>query len=105
MITEKTGLMPWKAFNRLLEMQDICLGFEDSTNLHRRIKVKGDPEMITYKEALAYLSPNMEQDDPIKATWVLRVGGPGGSGSQFGSRMSGGGVSRSPTTMSLRSLS
>ena len=52
--------MPWKAFKRLLEMQEISLGFEDSQKLHRLIKVKGDPEMISYKEALAHVSPNMD---------------------------------------------
>ena len=58
--------------------------------------------MINYKEALAHLSPNMEQDDPIMATWVLRANGLGGNGSQFGSRMSS--ISRSPSKISMRSL-
>ena len=67
--------------------------------------MKGDPEMISYKEALAHVSPNMDQEDPIRAVWVLRtLTGPGANGSQFGSRMSGG-VSRSPSNLSLRSLS
>ena len=68
--------MPWKAFKRLLEMQGISLGFEDSTKLHRIIKFKGDQDMVMYKEALSYISPNFDQDDPIRSVWVLRKNGP-----------------------------
>lgn len=66
--------MPWKAFKRLLEMHEIVLGYEDSQNLHRIIKVQGDPEIIQYKQALQHLQPNIEQDDPIKAVWTIRLG-------------------------------
>ena len=52
LLVEKTGTMPWKAFKRLLEMHEIVLGYEDSQNLHRIIKVQGDPEIIQYKQAL-----------------------------------------------------
>ena len=47
--------MPWKALKRLLEMQGILLGFEDSQKLQRMIKVKGDNDMVNYKEALSFL--------------------------------------------------
>ena len=59
--------------------------------------------MITYKEALTYISPNMEQDDPIKSFWVLRLGSNGIGGSVQGSRRSA--LSRSPSSLSVRSLS
>ena len=66
------------------------------------IKVKNDPEMITYKEALAYISPNMEQDDPIKSSWVMRPAA-NDTGSALGSRKSV--ASRIHSKISARSLS
>ena len=68
--------MPWKAFKRLLDMQGINMGLEDSTKLHRIIKVKGDQDMVMYKEALSYISPNFDQADPIRSTWIIRKNGP-----------------------------
>ena len=47
--------MPWKALKRLFEMQGIVLGYEDSTKLHRLIKVKGDNDMVNYKDALSHV--------------------------------------------------
>lgn len=97
--------MPWKAFKRLLEMQGISLGFEDSTKLHRIIKFKGDQDMVMYKEALSYISPNFDQDDPIRSVWVLRKNGPQQDNlSKFGSRKSFSIASRSPSKLSMRSL-
>ena len=52
---EKAGTMPWKALKRLFEMQGIVLGYEDSTKLHRLIKVKGDNDMVNYKDALSHV--------------------------------------------------
>lgn len=48
-------MIPWKALKRLLEMQGIVLGYEDSQNLYRKIKVQGDPESVQYKNALSYI--------------------------------------------------
>ena len=47
--------MPWKALQRLFEMQGIKLGHEDSQKLQRLIKVKGDNDMVHYKESLSLL--------------------------------------------------
>ena len=81
--------MPWTALKRLMEMQGITMGFESATKLHRLIKVKGNHEMVNYKEALSYVMPNFELDDPIRSVWVIREGGPQAEFlSKMGSRMS-----------------
>ena len=53
--TEKTGTMPWKALKKLLEMKGIKLAHEDGEKLHRQLRVKGDNDIVSYKEALSYL--------------------------------------------------
>ena len=52
---EKTGTMPWKALKKLLEMKGIKLAHEDGEKLHRQLRVKGDNDIVSYKEALSYL--------------------------------------------------
>ena len=92
--------MPWKAFKHILETHGIVLGFETSQKLFRLIVVKGDAEMITYKEALAHLTPNLEQHDPIASCWVLR------SNPHFGESYSRQklSVTTSPSKLSIRSI-
>ena len=95
--------MPWKALKRLLEMQGIALGFEDSQQLYRQIKVKGDVETVNYKQALSYLQPNFELDDPIRGVWQVRKAGAGDAVSRI-SRQSFQ-FSASPTkALSIRSI-
>ena len=100
--------MPWKALKRLLEMQGISLGFEDSKNLHRLIKVKGDNEMVSYKDALTHVQPNIALDDPIRSVWTLRKSNGNGDNlsRMFASRQSGAmsQVSQSPSKISMHSL-
>lgn len=67
--------MPWKALKRLIEMQGITLSQNDAQKLYRLLIVKGDAEMVNYKEALSHLQPNLELADPISGVWVLRKGG------------------------------
>ena len=80
--------MPWKAMKHLLENNGMCLGFEDSQKLLRLIMVKGDATMVRYKEALTHISPNMDQDDPVRAVWVLRKNPAPYESSKLGSRHS-----------------
>ena len=83
------------------------MGFEDYDKLHRNLKVKGENEMINYKEALSYVSPNFDLDDPIRSVWVLRKGGPVEDlASRMGaSRMSNiSRVSNSPSKISMKQL-
>ena len=47
--------MPWKALKKLLEMKGIRLAHEDGEKLHRQLRVKGDNDIVSYKEALSYL--------------------------------------------------
>ena len=64
--------MPWKALKKLLEMKGIRLAHEDGEKLHRQLRVKGDNELVSYKEALSYLQPNYDLEDPIRSVWLLR---------------------------------
>ena len=96
--------MPWKALQRLFEMQGIKLSFDDSQKLQRLIKVKGDNDMVHYKEALSFLQPNFDLDDPIRSAWILRKPGQQANDqvSRFGcasSRMSA--ASASPSKLSM----
>ena len=97
--------MPWKAFKRVLEMQGIVLGLEDSQKLFRLIQVKGDAEMINYKQALQYISPNMEADEPLRAPWTMRKAG--GAQADFLSKVGSSRLSQasaSPSKLSMHSL-
>ena len=63
--------------------------------------------MINYKEALAHVSPNFDQDDPIRSVWILRKGGPVEDlASRMGaSRMSNiSRVSNSPSKISMKNI-
>ena len=102
---EKTGTMPWKALKRLIEMQGITLSQDDAHKLYRLLMVKGDAEMVNYKEALSYLQPNLELSDPVRGVWVLRKGGlqaDSVSRMGFSSRMSN--ISQTPSKISMKDL-
>ncbi len=59
--------------------------------------------MVRYKEALSHVAPNMEQDDPVRAVWVLRKNPAPYEPSKLGSRHSS--MSHSPSKqLSIRSL-
>ena len=88
-------------------MQGIKLSFDDSQKLQRLIKVKGDNDMVHYKEALSKVQPNFDLDDPIRSAWVLR--NPGQQANDQASRYGGGVgassrlscVSASPSKLSM----
>ena len=65
--------------------------------------MKNSPEMIYYKDALTKVAPNMDQDDPIRANWIVRKNGTAADAmSKMTSRMSF--VSTSPSKISIRSI-
>ena len=84
-------------------MQGIKLGYEDNEKLHRQLKIKGDNEMVNYKEVLSFIQPNFELDDPVRSVWVMRkvekhtneLASLGSSHSSF---------SLSPSRLSIRSM-
>ena len=63
--------------------------------------------MVNYKDALSYVSPNFDLDDPLRSVWVMRKGGPVEDlASRMGaSRMSNiSRVSKSPSKISMQAL-
>lgn len=99
--------MAWQALKRLLELRGVILGFEDAQKLKVKTRVKGaDADLVNYKEALQLLQPNLQQEDPIRANWILRDGARNANNSSALSRNSRVSyASLSPSRISLKSLS
>ena len=75
LIVGKEGTISSMAFYQLLELQGVKLGFEDRRLLEKQSRDKPGSKNVVYKQALQWIQPNYELEDPVRSTWVFRKAG------------------------------